>query len=828
MTTDITLISPLDGDVVSLSKVPDPVFSERMLGDGLAILPTSELIFAPMAGEIININPALHAFIIKNEDIELLIHVGLESISLKGEGFKMFVSKGQRVSAGQKILSFDLDLLTRKAASPLVMLVVTSPQEVPITVLADERVKTGLPLFKISQPTVSTESVLSSTEMISSLPVEVTSPNGLHARPAAVLAHTVSSYPYRVEICKNNQCADAKSIVGLMGMGLLRGDKIVFRIFGPKEQAKAMLVRLQEAFQNQLEHTLCYPTETPVQKKKQESCVRGLCASNGLAFGPAFILPSNTLAFKEDALDLAAEAQSFDQAIESLKEQMEKRLSEEKDPVTRDILNAHLVLLQDPLLSSTTHQTIQQGKTAAFAFNSAIRRSVDILKQTQNRFLMERIADLKDLRREVLCQLTGQRRRVLNIPPGSIVVADELLPSDICSLPADVAGVLLAGGSPTAHAGILLRNRNMPAIAQAGAGVLDIPAQTTILLDASAGKAVIAPTDKQVRAFQDRLVRFREQDVQDSQHAQEPAVTRDGVRIFIEGNISRTEEAARAYAAGADGFGLVRTEFLFQDRPFAPTEDEQHTVYQNILDNIPGKKVTFRLLDAGGDKPLPFITIAPEDNPIAGVRGMRALRNNEAFYRIQLRAMLRLIPQNRVRIMLPMISFLHEVIQFRKIFNEEVAALGINDPAQLGIMIEVPSAALIAEHLAQETDFFSIGTNDLTQYTLAIDRGHRELSVLSDSFHPAVLQLIAQTCQGAAKHHCPVSVCGAMAGDSAAVPLLVGLGVGSLAVGAGGIARAKAVVRQLDFSRCTQVAQEALKLADAASVRELLKKNFEE
>ena len=408
------------------------------------------------------------------------------------------------------------------------------------------------------------------------------------------------------------------------------------------------------------------------------------------------------------------------------------------------------------------------------------------------------------------------------------MVADELLPSDICSLPADVAGVLLAGGSPTAHAGILLRNRNMPAIAQAGAGVLDIPAQTTILLDASAGKAVIAPTDKQVRAFQDRLVRFREQDVQDSQHAQEPAVTRDGVRIFIEGNISRTEEAARAYAAGADGFGLVRTEFLFQDRPFAPTEDEQHTVYQNILDNIPGKKVTFRLLDAGGDKPLPFITIAPEDNPIAGVRGMRALRNNEAFYRIQLRAMLRLIPQNRVRIMLPMISFLHEVIQFRKIFNEEVAALGINDPAQLGIMIEVPSAALIAEHLAQETDFFSIGTNDLTQYTLAIDRGHRELSVLSDSFHPAVLQLIAQTCQGAAKHHCPVSVCGAMAGDSAAVPLLVGLGVGSLAVGAGGIARAKAVVRQLDFSRCTQVAQEALKLADAAAVRELLKKNFEE
>ena len=293
----------------------------------------------------------------------------------------------------------------------------------------------------------------------------------------------------------------------------------------------------------------------------------------------------------------------------------------------------------------------------------------------------------------------------------------------------------------------------------------------------------------------------------------------------MEGNIANPEESARVYHAGAEGVGLVRTEFLFHDRPFAPTEEEQLAAYQSILDAIPGKTVTFRLLDAGGDKPMPFVQIAPEGNPILGIRGVRALKDNESFFRTQLRALLRLKPQERVNIMLPMVSFVNEIVQLRKIFQEEAFSLGVPKPAKLGIMVEVPSTALLTRAFAQEeTDFFSIGTNDLTQYTLAIDRNHKDLSPLADALHPAVLQLISLTCQGAAEYKKPVSVCGALAAEPAAVPLLIGLGVTHLAVSAGSIARIKALIRQLNFKVCQRTAQEALRLDNAQAVRELAQK----
>lgn len=825
MATKATLISPLDGTIVPLEKVPDPVFSEHMLGNGLAILPTSQTVFAPMDGQITNINPALHALVITNGKLELLIHVGLESVSLKGEGFKLAVQKGQTVKAGQQLLSFDLNILTKKAASPLVLLVITSSSDAKITPLADGFVKTGLPLFS-AEDTSTLFNTLSSLDISESKPIMLLNPNGLHARPAALIAHLAVQHPYLVEICKGNQCADAKSIVGLMGLGLAYKDQVVIRVFGPKEPAQKLLAQLKQALQNGLQETLPERPKDPVFPDDNDDFIQGLCACNGLAAGPAFLLKSQALSFEENALDPQAECRALEEALQTLGEQMEKRLAEEKNPVSRDILNAHLLLLKDPLLANNTRQTILQGKTAAFAFNSAIRRSVDILKQTNNRFLMERIADLKDLRREVLCQLTGQQRRTRTIPSGSIVVAEEILPSDVSTLPADTAGVLLAGGSPTAHASILLRNRAIPAIVRGGKKVLDIAPQTTILLDADAAKAVVAPSAEQQQAFEERIRHTQELNQQNSARAQEPAVTQDGVRIYVEGNIANPEEASRVYAAGAEGVGLVRTEFLFHDRPFVPTEEEQLCAYQAILDAIPGKAVTFRLLDAGGDKPMPFVQIPPEENPIVGIRGVRALKSNESFFRTQLRALLRLQPQERVRIMLPMVSFEQEITRFKKIFQEEAFSLGISKPAQLGIMIEVPSAALLASRLARETDFFSIGTNDLTQYTLAIDRNHKELSPLADALHPAVLQLIDRTCQGAMMYKKPVCVCGAMAGEPAAIPLLIGLGVTHLAVSAGVVARTKALIRSLSYKECHQLATDALNLPDAQAVRNLAQQLF--
>ena len=824
MPADITLISPLDGTVVPLEKVPDPVFSEHMLGNGLAIFPASQTIFAPLDGTVTNINAALHAMVIKKGNMEVLIHVGLESVALKGEGFEVFVRQGQSVQAGQKLLSFDLNILTKKAASPLVLLVITSPADAAITPLADEKIKTGLPLFSVHNME-STSSNLSSLEMLESDALVLKNPTGLHARPAAILAAIAAEHPYLVEMHKGRQCADAKSIVSLMGLGLSRNDSVILRVFGPKEQAQGMLKRLEEAFNKVLGETTeaSHPANDTLT---EETSLQGICACGGLACGPAFLFKASAFSFEENASNPESERRALDEALTTLCKQMEQRLGEEKNTVTRDILNAHLLLLKDPLLANTTRQIIDQGKTAAFAFNSAIRRSVDMLKQTKNNFLMERIADLKDLRREVLCQLTGQQRRSLSIPPGSIIIADELLPSDVSALPEHTAGVLLASGSPTAHAGILLRNRNIPSIVRAGKYVLDIPPQTIILLNADESQIVIDPTSAQQKEFEEHIQQVQQRNQQDSARAQEPATTRDGLRIYVEGNIAGPEEAARAFASGAEGVGLVRTEFLFQDRPFAPTEQEQLAAYQMILDALPGQPVTFRLLDAGGDKPMPFINIAPEDNPIVGIRGIRALDANEKFFRTQLRALLRLTPQERVRIMLPMISFEEEIIRFKQIFKQESISLGLKQTAQLGIMVEVPSAALLAKQLAPHVDFFSIGTNDLTQYTLAIDRNHKDLSPLADALHPAVLQLIYQTCEGALAYQKPVAVCGALASEADATPFLIGLGVTHLAVSAAVAARTKARIRRLNYHRCRELALQALQQPSAAAVRELAKQHF--
>lgn len=475
-------------------------------------------------------------------------------------------------------------------------------------------------------------------------------------------------------------------------------------------------------------------------------------------------------------------------------------------------------------MHQTALEAVSRGKTASYAVNEAVRTSIDILKKTKNRFLMERIADIKDLRRSLLWRLSGQKYALPKLPPGCILIAEELLPSEVSHLAGLAAGVLLAHGSPTAHAGILLRNMGLPAIVNAGEDILQIPSGAPVLLYADEGKAVINPTKEQLKDF--AAANQKEQALlqEASTQAQEPALTSDGVHISVQGNVSSPQEAALAVQHGAEGLGLVRTEFLFNNRADAPGETEQQAVYQQTLTACNGRPATFRLLDAGGDKPLPFVNILPEENPIVGVRGIRAFKRNEDFFRTQIRAVLQTAPLNQVRIMLPMVTFAEEIIFFKKLIAQEAEQLGIKEQVQIGAMIEVPSAALTSGQLARHADFFSIGTNDLTQYTLAIDRGHKELSAQADPLHPAVLKLISLTSQGAKKYNRPVAVCGAMAGDLAAVPFLIGLGVSELAVGVKNIAQVKALIRRVSHKKCEELAAQALELTSAQEVRALGRK----
>lgn len=828
----LPILSPVDGVTVPLEQTPDPVFSELMLGDGLAVNPSSNTVYAPFDAKVLNVNKHNHAVVLTAQGIELLVHVGLETVALKGEGFQVFVKSGDDVKAGQKILTFNMDVLRKKTPCPWVLVVVTAPENAPAAGKAAGPIKAGDVLFSVPLAQEKEEQTLPAGAFIESAPLTLLNPHGLHARPAAVLARLASGHPHLIQIVHQGKTADAKSIVALMGLALSYNDQVTVRVSGPKEMAQKTLAKLEEAFKNAFgEKTACLPQNDNGVKNdpadfSRPTVLRGLCACGGLARGKAFPFLVKNLSFEENAPDPKKQWELLENTLQTLAEKLEAQIASEKNGESRNILNAHLLLVKDPLLADSSRKTIMQGKTAAFAFNAAIRRSVDILKKTNNRFLMERIADLKDIRREVLTLLTGAARQKPQVPQGGIVLAEDLLPSDVSLLPEHTAGVLLAAGSPTAHAGILLRNRNIPTLVRAGETVTQIPAGTDILLDADAAKAVAAPDAAQIKDFTARLNAESECAAQADKSAFEPALTQDGVRICVEGNVSGPAETSSAAKNGADGMGLVRTEFLFQGRAFMPTEEEQHSVYQAVLDAANGKTVTFRTLDAGGDKPLPFVDIAPEENPIVGVRGVRAFAKNQAFFRTQLRALLSVRPLKNVRIMLPMISFADEVDFFRNLITEEAASLGITEPVRLGIMVEVPSAALTAGILAQKADFFSLGTNDLTQYTLAIDRGHKELSAQADHLHPAVLNLIALTCQGAQTAGKPVAVCGAMAGDLTAVPLLIGLGVTELAVGAGAVARTKALVRRLNAQDCRRAAREALTLAGAKEVRELVRARF--
>ena len=820
MSRTVTIFSPVEGAAVPLEQVPDPVFSEHMLGDGLAVDPAGDTIYAPLEGDIINFSPSSHALVIRCGQAEVLIHVGLETVGLKGEGFTPLARQGDHVRQGQPLLRFDQTVLTRHNLCPFVVVLLTAPANIPVLHKAKNLLKTTDPLFEIPVPNEA-EKAQGQGTFVESAPLVVINPNGLHARPAGVLAKLAMEYPYAVQLTKNGVSVNAKSVVSIMALALAYNDRVTVRAEGPQKQAQAFLTRAEAAFKAGFgEKDIVSPAKISPQSTLPNA-QSGLSACPGMACGEAFLYKPADITIDECASNPKAEKKRLDDTIQTVILETELKIANEKNPEIQAILNAHLRILQDPLLLQTAREAVAKGKSAAYGLGLALRAGIGLLQRTRNTFLMERAADLKDLRRALLLRLGARVEPAPVPPPGCIWIAEDLLPSEAAALEGRAAGVLLAYGSPTAHASILLRNMNIPCIVRAGKDILDIPAGTTVCLDASHLHFTVNPTDAELETFLARQETTRREHIRNLADAQEKACTQDGIEIRVEGNISNAKEAIQAIANGADGLGLVRTEFLFHNRSQSPSEAQQQEIYQSILDAARGRPVTLRLLDAGGDKPLPFLHIPAEANPIVGIRGIRAFKNNEDFFRTQLRAMLRVRHSGNLRIMLPMVTLAEEVDFFKNLLAQEQQALVASAAVPLGIMVEVPSAALISGQLAARTDFFSIGTNDLTQYTLAIDRGHPDLAACSDHLHPSVLKLIALTCQGAAQHQKPVAVCGAMAGDLTAVPFLIGLGVRELAVGAGAVAEVKALVRLLDSQKCAALAQHALTLSSAPEVRAL-------
>lgn len=834
---DLQVYAPADGELVPLEQVPDPAFSERMLGDGVAVAPSAGFTAAPFDGKVTSVHKALHAVVVAAQGVEALIHVGVETVGLAGKGFKALVKTGDEVKKGQKLTEFDPGFLAKNAPSNLVILIITSPDGAKLDKAAPGPVRAGLDrVFSLPLPGAQNEPQTNQTqEWIYSRAVVITNANGLHARPAGRLAEAAKRFSFPVQIEQNGQSADAKSLVSVMGMALSRGQQV--RLRAPQgapgaSDALEQLASLLESGLGETDEAQCraeIPCLCSSRQKMDFSgpvALKALTACAGIARGKAWHYAAGDVEFEETASDPAAELARLQNALIQTEKDCEAETAAAPNKAAREILQAHAELLKDPFLAKQAAEHVARGKSAPAAFNEAIRASIDVLKKTKNRFLMERIADFKDLRKRVLLKLTGAQAKKPDFPDGCILIAKELLPSDLALFDGRVRGALLAHGSPTAHASILLRNMGLPSLVGAGECMLAIPDGTDMALNATEGVAYVNPSAPETARLDELQAQEKAARERNQKAAKEPAVTKDGVRILVCGNASGEREAIAAFENGADGLGLVRTEFLFYQGSEAPDEERQFMLYQNIAAALHGRPVTLRTLDVGGDKPVSYMPLPAEDNPIVGLRGVRNYKAYRDLFLSQIRAMLRVRPAGAVRIMLPMIAFVDELLEYKQIIEEEKKTLGVTAPVEVGIMVEVPSAALMAEQFAKYADFFSLGTNDLTQYTLAIDRGHKTLCAQADHLNPAVLDLIALTCQGAAKYKRPAAVCGAMAGDLQAVPLLVGLGVTELAVGASALAQVKALVRTLDKKHCQQIASQARALDGAAQVRELVKKEF--
>lgn len=826
MAGDLVLLSPLDGWAAPLSEVPDPVFAEMMLGDGLAIDPTGSTLHAPCDGVVVSVHGAKHAVSLRAAGgVEILMHIGLETVAMKGEGFAAHVSEGQAVSAGAPLISFDLDQLARHAKSLITPIVITGAGgRIIASRLLGRSVKVGEPLLTLScGGKVALEAVAAGPELTRAIVIPLV--HGLHARPAARLADTAKRFQAEIAVVALNRRANAKSPIGVMSLGLRHGDAASLVASGV--DAAAALEAVADLIESGMGEgasitapVAAAPAKTSKTARPGVAALRGVMASPGLAVGKAVRLFLDEIVVPEFGQGAERERAALTAAVDAVRTQIADEAGVSASPARKAILGAHAAFLEDPELADQARRLISEGKSAGYAWRAAIGAYVEALRGLGDRRIAERVDDLFDLERRVLLVLSGQEDRGPDLPQDAILLADELLPSQLMGLdPSRLAGICTAGGGPTSHVAILAASMGIPAVVAAGPGVAEVKGGTSLILDADAGLLHLAPDAKALEAAQTALATRSERRIAAQASAREDCRMADGTRIKVFANLGSQADSEAAVHAGAEGCGLLRTEFLFLERESAPTEDEQAEDYAAIGRALGGRPLIIRLLDVGGDKTASYLPIAPEENPALGLRGVRVLLRRPHVLKTQLRAILRGAPH--AKIMAPMVSGLGELRAVRLVLDEARRELGRAGRTDLGVMIETPAAAMIADLLAAEADFLSIGTNDLTQYTLAMDRGNPDLAGDIDALHPGVLRLIAQTTQGAAKHALWTGVCGGLAGDLAAVPILLGLGVSELSMPSAAIPEAKAMIRTLSPEACRGLALQALAQPSAEAVRAL-------
>lgn len=567
--------------------------------------------------------------------------------------------------------------------------------------------------------------------------------------------------------------------------------------------------------------------------------IKGIAASPGISIAKAFRLQNPEISItKVTVTDANAEISRFEAALEkskfelqAIKDHANKELGKDK----ADIFAAHLLVLSDPeLISSVKEKIITEQVNAEFAFNEVTTTFISIFESMADEYMKERAADIRDVTKRVLANLLG--KTIANpsmISEEVVIIAEDLTPSDTAQLNRKyVKGFTTNIGGRTSHSAIMARSLEIPAVVGTKTVTSTIENGMLVIVDGLDGNVIVNPTEDVVQEFKDKKAAYEDKKAEWAKLVNEKTVTADGHHVELAANIGTPDDIKGVLNNGGEGIGLYRTEFLYMGRDTFPSEEEQFEAYKKVLEGMSGKPVVVRTLDIGGDKELPYLDLPKEMNPFLGFRAIRLCLEMQDLFRTQLRALLRASVHGNLKIMFPMIATLAEFRQAKLILmeeKEELLAKGVSVSAniEVGMMVEIPSTAVMADLFAKEVDFFSIGTNDLIQYTMAADRMNERVSYLYQPYNPAILRLVKMVIDAAHKEGKWAGMCGEMAGDNVAIPILLGLGLDEFSMSASSILPARSLISRLSKAELNQIAGQALSMGTAEEVERLIRKNWD-
>ncbi len=561
--------------------------------------------------------------------------------------------------------------------------------------------------------------------------------------------------------------------------------------------------------------------------------LKGIAASDGIAAAKAYMLVQPDLSFSETSIDdPEAEIKRLDDAVEASKSELElikQKATENLGEEEAQVFEAHLTILADPELLGQIKDKIKNDKVnAEAALKSVTDMFIEMFEaMTDNAYMQERAGDIRDVTKRIMSHLLGVTLpNPALIQEEVVIVAHDLTPSDTAQLDRNyVKGFITDIGGRTSHSAIMSRTLEIPAVVGSGSATTDIQEGEMVIIDGINGVALVDPTDAELADYKQKAADFAAQKEEWARLKDAKSVSADGKEVLLGANIGTPDDVSGANDNGAEAVGLFRSEFLYMNSNDLPTEDEQYEAYKAALEGMNGKQVVVRTMDIGGDKELPYLPLPEEQNPFLGYRAIRICLNRQDIFRTQLRALLRASKYGRLAIMFPMIATVQEFKDAKAIFEEEKASLvaagvEVSDDIQVGMMMEIPAAAMIADKLAKYADFFSIGTNDLIQYSMAADRGNERVSYLYQPYNPSILRLIKNIIDASHKEGKWTGMCGEMAGDQIAVPLLLGLGLDEFSMSATSILKTRSLIKKLDSNEMKELADKAV--SDCETVDEVV------